>query len=500
MSDGSINRDQELNENPGGVKRILQRRQSSLMRDETTKGKQWGWLRTKVTKQYHKWELFILGCFYRTDKAAVRWKYPLRVIPMVNFFFDLFFDDSMIGQEASRSLLDVLGLLNALLLGGVLTLMSAVDYQQMIDADNLWWFNEATFESTYWHEYYNHPPSVQFNIWIGNSLVLFFAGVLIVVYIYADSVSKATRSEKEDDDYPEENLTREQMEERRKYNRKLKDRAEKLYSVWWDKAKYGVFLCFFSTGSACIYAILSVQVLMNIKYPDYYIHETGKYNLSAVDSPTSHLNLFFYMSFGLFCVVTILATGWGTASRYSMEDRFREDDWYSSKKVQLADLQALLLKKKVEKNEDPSQAETEMLLSLLNVMCSYVKFLVVQDEILDAKDVLELLYENEDIIRQEIGKFEAAKQRGEKKIKKIFKDNIFSYRYLGVDISDYILLGAAKLREDDPKHQLAKSFGVHTVDDLIKTLDETNKPNKEMSSRLSLRYLAPTASDDQLVK
>ena len=239
---------------------------------------------------------------------------------------------------------------------------------------------------------------------------------------------------------------------------------------------------------------------MNIKYPDYYIHETGKYNLSAADSPTSHLNLFFYMSFGLFCVVTILATGWGTASRYSMEDRFREDDWYSSKKVQLADLQALLLKKKVEKNEDPSQAETEMLLSLLNVMCSYVKFLVVQDEILDAKDVLELLYENEDIIRQEIGKFEAAKQRGEKKIKKIFKENIFSYRYLGVDISDYILLGAAKLREDDPKHQLAKSFGVHTVDDLIKTLDETNKPNKEMSSRLSLRYLAPTASDDQLVK
>jgi len=239
---------------------------------------------------------------------------------------------------------------------------------------------------------------------------------------------------------------------------------------------------------------------MNIKYPDYFIHETGKYELTAADSPTSHLNLFFYFSFGLFCVVTILATGWGTAARYSMEDRFREDDWYSSKKVQLADLQALLLKKKEEKNELPTQNEMEMMLNLLNVMCSYLKFLVVQDEFLDAKDVLELLHINKDIIRQEIDKVQAAKQRGERNIKKIFKENIFNYKYLGVDITDYVLLGAAQLREDDPKHQLAKSFGVHTVDDVIKTLDETNKPNnKELSSRKSLRYLAPTASDEQLV-
>ena len=56
-----------------------------------------------------------------------------------------------------------------------------------------------------------------------------------MVYIYADSVSKATRYEKEED-YLEDNLTREQREERRKYERKLKERAEKLYSVWWDKA------------------------------------------------------------------------------------------------------------------------------------------------------------------------------------------------------------------------------------------------------------------------
>ena len=123
--------------------------------------KQKPWYQTIFYKTYHRWSLFFTSCVWRQDKGTVRWRYPLRVIPMVNFFYDLFFDDSSINQDAARALLDVLGLLNALLLGGILTLMTAVDYETLKGVDDMWWFVGGTGSYTYWHEYYNHPPSMQ---------------------------------------------------------------------------------------------------------------------------------------------------------------------------------------------------------------------------------------------------------------------------------------------------------------------------------------------------
>jgi len=124
----------------------------------------------------------------------------------------------------------------ALLLGVVLTTLSAPGYADLIDSDARYtnpnyaassstgfnnyivysvyglapalrsnetalatgpWINSpgpARFGNGYvkfWRESgYNKPPSTTFFNYCGNSLVLFFVGVVIIVYIYADQVSK----------------------------------------------------------------------------------------------------------------------------------------------------------------------------------------------------------------------------------------------------------------------------------------------------------------------
>ena len=426
-------------------------------------------------KTYHRWSLFFTSCLWRQDKGTVRWRYPLRVIPMVNFFYDLFFDDSSINQDAARALLDVLGLLNALLLGGILTLMTAVDYETLKGVDELWWFVEGSGNFIYWHQYYGHPPSVQFNIWIGNSLILFFVGVLIVVYVYADSVAKVKDVE-DLEDLNDESLTKEQRTLRWNLHVKRKDRALRLYTVWWEKAKYCVFVCFFTTIVAMIYAILAVQVLFNIKYPDYFINETGKYDLYELSSPTAHMQAFFYVCFGLGCVVTIICTGWGTASRYSKEDQYRLHDWYSSKLQQLIDLRTLLKNKKNADGEEeqPSDAEKAMRVGLLNVACAFFKFLCIHDEFMEAEEVFVKLEEFEDVMMEN---------------KTEIKLDIFNAKYDDMLMWEYILKGAKKLRDADEEHLMAVEFEVHTAESVIKELDSSEKP-KSSSSRISSYQVA----------
>lgn len=65
--------------------------------------------------------------------------------------YDLFFDDSVITMESIKSLLDVLGLLNALLLGSVLTCISAVDLDVCDTIDNLYYFNPGSGYYTNWY-------------------------------------------------------------------------------------------------------------------------------------------------------------------------------------------------------------------------------------------------------------------------------------------------------------------------------------------------------------
>lgn len=95
-------------------------------------------LQYRVFHYFQRWHKFVTKIFYKKNNerggGSFRLWYPLRIIPLLNFFYDLFFDNSAVSRESVKALLDILGLINALMLGAVLSVITSVSYSDMIGA------------------------------------------------------------------------------------------------------------------------------------------------------------------------------------------------------------------------------------------------------------------------------------------------------------------------------------------------------------------------------
>merc|ERR1719329_567300 len=98
--------------------------------------------------------------------------------------------------------MDVLGLINALLLGAVASLFGSVDYEEMIAADALYDESANTGYSNYWKKYYSREPSQYAYMKISNTMIYLFIGIVVIIFVYADSISKTPGGEDEQDDGP----------------------------------------------------------------------------------------------------------------------------------------------------------------------------------------------------------------------------------------------------------------------------------------------------------
>ena len=238
-----------------------------------------------------------------------RWLYPMRILPLCNFFYDLFMDDSPINRESVKSLLDILGLINALLLTTVLSMITSLDYEAVIETDERYSGVDGKLESLnlkkYWDTWYDLPPSVLLQLAMGRSSVFLFVCLLMIIFVYADSLAKNPGDGT--DEAPEE-----------------KRSNQVLYYKWWNYAKWAVFLCFFLTVVGIIYAVMAVQTLMYFKYPDYYIMIHGFISWSEPMDSVGDLSATFRVTFGAAALIAFLSCGAGTAAKYSTED----DDMY----------------------------------------------------------------------------------------------------------------------------------------------------------------------------
>lgn len=238
-----------------------------------------------------------------------RWLYPMRILPLCNFFYDLFMDDSPINRESVKSLLDILGLINALLLTTVLSMITSLDYEAVIETDERYSGVDGKLESLnlkkYWDTWYDLPPSVLLQLAMGRSSVFLFVCLLMIIFVYADSLAKNPGDGT--DEAPEE-----------------KRSNQVLYYKWWNYAKWAVFLCFFLTVVGIIYAVMAVQTLMYFKYPDYYIMVHGFISWSEPMDSVGDLSATFRVTFGAAALIAFLSCGAGTAAKYSTED----DDMY----------------------------------------------------------------------------------------------------------------------------------------------------------------------------
>ena len=135
--------------------------------------------------------------FHKDGKFSFRYRTIFKLLPLINLFYDLFFDSSPPSSESTKSLLDVLGLLNALLLATAVSAMTQITFNDLVDADNR--YVPDIVDSTniisdgyakYWNTYYTVKPSTQLYINLVNCIGLFFLGILTIVYIYTDMTAK----------------------------------------------------------------------------------------------------------------------------------------------------------------------------------------------------------------------------------------------------------------------------------------------------------------------
>lgn len=118
-----------------------------------------------------------------------RYQLLLRQLPFFNFFWDLFFDGRPPGQSEVKDLLNMVGLLNALLLTTCASVFSSVEFNQLLAADIIWQDLDTGY-GKYWKSWYSVPPSNQFYFDVSMSLCMFFIGVIVVVWVFADMLGK----------------------------------------------------------------------------------------------------------------------------------------------------------------------------------------------------------------------------------------------------------------------------------------------------------------------
>lgn len=276
---------------------------------------------------------------FRKPDGKIRYQFPLHTTPVINMLYDIFFDDTVPKFESCKSLLDVLGLLSALLLASVSGLIGAVSFNDCVEADKRLYFGpqNSTYVK-YWRTYYTRPPSAQFYFNTTNAASIFFIVLLMVVFIYVDGVGKVEQARNKKDLDKEQQAqsnpsqktkeTEEANEETEKrWQKEEIERNEKLFAAWWSAAKFSVLLVVLMTVAGCTFCVLSIGVIYIIKYPDYHIEATGRYVDNASDSPTVLSNSTFKTLFVTCAIICAFSCGLGTARKYNLEDMWEEEEF-----------------------------------------------------------------------------------------------------------------------------------------------------------------------------
>jgi len=269
--------------------------------------------------------------------------------------------------------MDILGLVNALMLGVVISILTANSYEDMLAVDERYATDPQL--AKYWNTWYDLPPSVMFQRDIYNSMIFLFVCLITIIFMYADSLAKIPADGTDE------------TEEEKKVN------MEK-FSCWWEYAKWGIMVCIYLTGTGIIYAIFAGQDIQYIKYVDYYLLDYGKISYTDPHDTVGYASSTFRVTFGVAACIVILACGFGTAAKYSRED----DDEYHLHLAEAIDTLEKRIKNKHQptdwekKYKDVDGRRREVLLDLYK---RFFYFLVARDLWLDLHNLyLKMVGEN----------------------------------------------------------------------------------------------------------
>jgi hypothetical protein len=251
----------------------------------------------------------IYATIFDTEENPSRsaWLIICEDIPGINLVFDMVFDEDP-KPDGLKDILNLIGLVDALILGFTLSLLTCIGYDEVVDADNRFLDPAAKNTPTGYAEYYDSnewgvdrsPPSSSYSFYCYTSILLLFASLISVLLIYLDYANKD-------------------------FDAKTKTHAKELFGDWWKYGKLAVFLCFLECVFGIFYAAGSLIFLLVIKYPDYYVENHGVPNFRSANYPYGGYTL-LTLPISLLMLICVLLLGLGTRRRYRRGRKLARDE------------------------------------------------------------------------------------------------------------------------------------------------------------------------------
>lgn len=245
----------------------------------------------------------------------------LRYVPVVNMFYDLLFDATP-SPESIKELLNLVGLIDALMLSIAIGYLTAVEFDEMVELDERYMGLPEGNSTGYIDAYYgkdtigglqfNHErgaPSTEYAIACIKSISLLFASLSLSLIAYTDLVNKD-------------------------FNGETAAKTEELVASWWRYARIGVFFAVVGSVAGVTICMGFVIYYIAAKFPDYHLEEMGEnsaygmeYN-GEISGSTSNLysQTKSYMHSVFFVVLfSVISLGLGTHSRFKVVEQHHEE-------------------------------------------------------------------------------------------------------------------------------------------------------------------------------
>mmetsp|Transcript_2499 Transcript_2499/g.4540 ORF Transcript_2499/g.4540 Transcript_2499/m.4540 type:complete len:387 (-) Transcript_2499:102-1262(-) len=218
---------------------------------------------TAVTKKQDDGDRLSNKTDTKKPKTSCSFKLFLQYTPFVNNLYDLFFDD-VPSLDNIKELLNLIGLIDALMLGISFSVITAVDFGDNTDADARFMipsdddsvvngYNELYDSGDHWrlNSVERGAPSAHFAennmlgiAWLFNSLVL-------VLIAYFDIVNK-------------------------KFEGSTPGRSARLLKEWWNYGRFVIVASGVFAFNGIVAAMAASVPLIYINFPDYYVEKHGR--------------------------------------------------------------------------------------------------------------------------------------------------------------------------------------------------------------------------------
>mmetsp|Transcript_10211 Transcript_10211/g.16871 ORF Transcript_10211/g.16871 Transcript_10211/m.16871 type:complete len:410 (-) Transcript_10211:134-1363(-) len=231
----------------------------------------------------------------------------IRYVPGINLFYDLLFDETP-SPENIKDLLNLVGLVDALMISIVITYLTAVEYDEMIQLDERFMILPEGNKTGYYDAYYTDgsglrfnsdaAPSTRFGIECANSMAFLFSSLCLTLMAYTDLVNKNFDGETE-------------------------AKTAELVHAWWKYARIGIFFSVIATVFGVCICMGFTTFCISTKFPDYYVEEHGE-TTTGLNELYGQSSLVIDLAWGVF-FFSLISLGFGTFSRFKLGEKHNEE-------------------------------------------------------------------------------------------------------------------------------------------------------------------------------